>query len=616
MTGRHDERHLTIIGMGPRGLSILRQFVELAPQLPPRLPLTIHLVDPGETGHGVHSSRQPAYLLTNTVASQVTMFADGHGPSFTEWADAAGYRRFGTDFLATGDGAGTPLDEHDYLPRGLLGEYLSWVFERTTGALPSGIRLVHHRDRAVDVEKTGDGRIAVRLARGFRIRSDFVVLATGHCQRTPTEQDIAFGRFAQVHAARNGRLHYCPHPYPVDRLRRITPDSTVAVQGFGLTAHDVISELTVGRGGCFEGTGAGMRYRPSGREPAIRLFSRQCLPFSARGVNQKGVVGQHKARFFTREAIRTTQGQLDFDAHVWPLLLKEMGYAYRTAQERRHIPPEDYRFGEDDQRAIHGIIDPLGNRTFADQQQFTRFFVDHVTDDLGQAELGNLTSPVKAATDVIRDTRAALREAVEFGGLTPQSHRSFVETYVPLMNRLAFGPPRRRNHELLALIRAGVVGLAGGPGCRVDADEREAKFAIHTDFVDDRETCHVDALVIARLDLFHPDSDRSPLTANLLTRGLVRPFANGGFQPGGIDIDHRGRPRTADGTVLPNVWAIGYVAEGPRFYTYALPRQGMPSKFGSDAQACVLDMVRQIQRRTETGGNDHVRAVRESASVS
>ena len=50
---------------------------------------------------------------------------------------------------------------------------------------------------------------------------------------------------------------------------KISPQAVVAIQGLGLTGHDVIAELTVGRGGRFAETGSRLRYLPSGREPRL-----------------------------------------------------------------------------------------------------------------------------------------------------------------------------------------------------------------------------------------------------------------------------------------------------------------------------------------------------------
>ncbi|MFI6685550.1 FAD/NAD(P)-binding protein [Streptomyces sp. NPDC050485] len=614
---------ITIVGMGPRGLGILQHIAQGARQLAAGVELEVHLVDPRESGQGVHSSRQPDHLLTNTLASQLTMFTGESGPSFTEWADQAGYRRFDRAYYRTGEACGEPIGEHDYLPRNMLGEYLSFVFDRTVAQLPPHIRVVHHRSRALDVEER-QGTYVVRTEEGHEVASDFVFLATGHCGRTPTDDDVTFANFVADHQARNDRLAYVTDPYPVDVLQHIAPGSTVAIQGFGLTAHDAIAALTVGRGGRFEGDGQEMRYLPSGREPSILLFSRQCLPAAARGINQKGIAGDYKPRFFTLDAVRDlrrqaeqTRGipQIDFETELVPLLLRELGYVYRTTSEQRHIEPDEYEFGAPDQAAIAGIIDPLLGKAFGDLNEFREFFVEFVTDDLHHAERGNVSSPVKAATDAIRDVRAGLREAVDFGGLTPASHRVFNNRWVPLMNRVSFGPPRRRNYELLALMKAQVADLAGGPGCRVTPDQEAARFAIETQFTGTRAVRHADVLVTARLDLFHPETDSSPLTARLLARGLIRPYANGTYQPGGLDITPAGRVIGKTGEPLAGVWALGYPVEGPRYYTYYLPRAGQPSRFTAEAKAAVADMWQLIDTTVIEEGDAHVRPERQPVSI-
>src|SRR5471032_1697123 len=134
----HEERSamkrisVTIIGVGPRGLSVLERIAAMAGQH--QLLLDVALVEPGECGPGVHSTRQPQHLLINTIASQVTLFpAPGAvqyppvcaTPSLTEWARQAGYRRVGERYYRLGEQGGADITEADYLPRSLLGEYLA-----------------------------------------------------------------------------------------------------------------------------------------------------------------------------------------------------------------------------------------------------------------------------------------------------------------------------------------------------------------------------------------------------------------------------------------------------------------------------------------------------------
>ena len=305
---------VTIVGMGPRGLSVLERIAAIAGSR--QLLLDIILLEPGECGPGVHATRQPQHLLINTVASQVTMFpalgAVHHAPlcatpSLTAWARQSGYRRFGDSYHRIA-GAGADITESDYLPRSMLGEYLAWAYQQVAAALPACVTLTHHRQRANDLWQQQDGRTAIELESGFIVHSDFVFLTTGHGRNRPSDLDAALAKFAQDHARYNSRLSFVRHVYPLDKLARIGPEARVAIQGLGLSAHDVIAELTVGRGGAFvrqpngEPDGQGrpgvLRYQRSGREPTLTLCSRNCLPYAARGINQKGLDGRHQPHYF------------------------------------------------------------------------------------------------------------------------------------------------------------------------------------------------------------------------------------------------------------------------------------------------------------------------------
>jgi uncharacterized NAD(P)/FAD-binding protein YdhS len=594
--------------MGPRGLTVLERILEHSRLLPAGVRLYIDAFDDGEPGEGVHRSRQPDHLLINTVASQVTMFAPSslvggeNGVSLVQWANATGYRRVGERFVRDAGEEGTVITDADHLPRSLLGEYLSWFYRRLVDKLPSTIRVVHRRSRVIDLVERGDGFDLV-LENGEAQQADYVFLSTGHGYRKPTDEDRAFSAFVERHAGHNENLAYFASPYPVERLAHIPSSATVAVQGFGLTAHDVISALTLGRGGRYVEQNGKLTYLRSGDEPNILLFSRQCLPFAARGINQKGLTGRHRPRFFTPDAIAakrravlaaTGDARIDFKVDVLPLVIREMAYAYRSAATGEEVPVDGFEPTAEEVRTIESILWPLQGRTFGSFAEFREFFDALLKADLSEAFKGNLTSPVKAATDVLRDTREALRAAVEYGGLTPLSHRYFVEDFNATTNRISFGPPKQRNVEYLALREAGLIDIAAGPGARVVADDAHACFRIQASYAERVEWSHADVLVVARLDGYSPLTDASPLSANLLARGLIRAYYNGDYHPGGIDIDASLHPIGASGTARRNIWALGFVVEGPHFYTHALPRPQIASRQTHDAQVCVLELFAAI----------------------
>jgi uncharacterized NAD(P)/FAD-binding protein YdhS len=605
---------VTIIGMGPRGLSILERIAACARGTPCRL--QVNLVEPNECGPGVHSTRQPQHLLINTVASQVTIFPSRDSvaiapvcatPSLTEWARAQGFRRFGEQFhQVEPDSGGAEVTDTDYLPRQLLGQYLAWAFGAVCAALPGAVSVRHLRHRAFDMHQQPDGSFVVELENGYQVPSDFVFITTGHSRNNLSDEESWYRKFAQDHARYNNKLAFVRHVYPLEQLVSIGSDAAVAIQGLGLTAHDVIAELTVGRGGRYLAAGAGLHYVRSGREPKLQLFSRNCLPASARGVNQKGLAGRHQARFFTREAVRLLRAQalrergtpqLDFDRDLLPLLIREMGFAWHSAQAGAAPDPAGYEADQAARAAIDALLFPLRGRSFADPAEFAAFFIGMMTEDLQQARRGNLASPIKACADVLRDVRAVLQDVVEHAGLTPTSHRKFLSVYNPAINRVTFGPPRMRNEQLLALIEAGVLAIAAGPNTAVRIDEERSQFALHTRCGSGTVTQHADALVIARLDVYSPETDDTPFSRNLLRRGIIRPYYNGTFHPGGLDIDRANHPRGRSGRVCTNVWAVGYLAEGAHYYTHALPRPQLHSRQVLDADRCVDELFQAL-----TGG--------------
>lgn len=628
---------ITLIGMGPRGLSLLERIAAHARVHP--VSLQLNLVDPGDCGPGVHSARQPQHLLINTLASQVTLFPFHDAvelapsfptPSLTEWARGAGYRRFGEQFFQVGQDAegaagGVEIGDTDYLPRQLLGRYLSWAYAQIVAALPPGVVVNHLRHRAIDMFQQPDGSFVVELDSGYSVSSDFAFITTGHSRNNLTDEESWCRKFAQDHARYNSKLCFIRHVYPLDKLVRIGSDATVAIQGLGLTGHDVVAELTLGRGGRYAPNGTGLRYIASGQEPRLLLFSRNCLPACARGINQKGLNGRHHARFFTREAVRALReealrlrgsSQLDFEREVLPLVIQEMGYAWRCAHDGVAPDAQHYAVGEAERGAIDAMLFPLRGRSFAGPAAFATFFTCLLADDLSEARRGNLGSPVKAAADVLRDARAVLQDMIEHGGLSAASHRKFLSVYNPAINRVTFGPPRQRNEQLLALIEAGVLTVDIGPNAAIRIDEDRSQFALHTRFAQASSVQYVDALVVARLDVYSPETDDSELMRNLLKRGTIRPFYNGTFHPGGIDIDADNHPLSRAGRPALNLWALGYVTEGPQYYTYALPRPQMASRQVADAERCVRALFAALDEReaAQRRSRPRARARAESAA--
>ncbi|MFF3111082.1 FAD/NAD(P)-binding protein [Kitasatospora sp. NPDC057904] len=566
MTSKHVS--IAIVGGGPRGLSILERICGI-PQIPWES-LSIHLIDPNHPGSGTHYPSQPNHLLMNTIAGQVTVFRTGDssapgqpasGPGLAEWA-------------------GVP--ENTYLPRGVLGRYLAHSYRLLRRQAPDTIRVHEHRASAHTLRALRDRSWVLNLSDGAIVAADFVFLTTGHGTNHPTEEDQAVQQFVADHHRANPRLRYVRNCYPLQKLDTIEAGARVAVRGMGLSAIDAVASLTVGRGGRFV-TGADGEpvYRPSGDEPRIHVYSRSGRVFSPRAVNQKTPADAHRPSVLTADELRNlrrTHGQLDFESHLLPLLRAELRAAAEAVGGPADLPEVD---------SLLRRPEPGPPRTLGAYQSDLVGFL--ATDERRAAE-GNLKNPVKAAADALRDLRDELRLAVEHRGLTPASHQRFCRVYAPMLNAVAAGPPASRSREWRALFAAGVLHLGAGPGATARLDPESAEFVLDSALQSSPPT-RFDVLVGASVDPFLPEHDASPLTRSLLSAGHARPFANGWFRPGGFDVDTAGRLIDAEGSVVPNICALGHITEGAHYFTNMLPAPGVDSRITADAAAAVQAMV-------------------------
>ncbi len=345
---------VAIVGLGSRGLSVLERIVTLADKAGPAAgEVRVEVIDPACTGAGVHDPAQPDYLMLNTICSQLSMFPDLHtvgpgaqwpGPSLHQWANERGLL-LAEDGFTVGD-RGRPIRPTDFLPRRVLGEYLEWFLSEVRERVPAHVRLLLHRAAALDISAGPDDDLAVDLSDGSRVLARYAFLTTGYTGN------------GDPSAARHGQVIAEPYPLP-ERAAPVAPAQTVAISGFGLSAMDLVSCLTVGRGGRYVQDQGALRYVPSGAEPALLLYSRSGLPCRARPLVTKFDV-PHEPLVCTNAAIDALRarlgGQLDFDRDVLPLIHAEMRIAYRLGQARQGGPGVE-----------QGLLRDLADAVAADQ---------------------------------------------------------------------------------------------------------------------------------------------------------------------------------------------------------------------------------------------------------
>jgi hypothetical protein len=358
-----NEYNIVIIGGGPMCTYALERLAALLPkaELSKRLRVSV-FERTGRFGAGEpHSDIQPTTSYMNRIAGQIALAADESNlessqllpkamrPTFYEWCRAK--------YAETGENQ-FDLQPRDVPRRYLHGLALRDMFQRYISHLRAarGISVDLYAAEVTDVVRQFDGEAPYRIRVGapfeFALPAHHILFVTGHSWNHPRPESTA-AKLAD-HARNRPAARYIPYAYPLEdhvTEEAVPPGSIVGVRGLGLTAIDVFLHLTEGRGGAFVPIGtpgpvAKLRYLKSGREPALMVgFSPSGMLTSCRPQNAKegDVTLEHKAVFFTIAAIRSLREtfgvgsnvaggrhrrQLDFERHVFPLVVLEMAYVY------------------------------------------------------------------------------------------------------------------------------------------------------------------------------------------------------------------------------------------------------------------------------------------------
>jgi len=222
------------------------------------------------------------------------------------------------------------------------------------------------------------------------------------------------------------------------------------------------------------------------------------------------------------------------------------------------------------------IENPLSDYDFADGNSYKNKTLQIIDRDLWEARRGNLSSPLKYACDTVwRDYRPVFTDCVDFGGLTPASHKMFLSRYVAIHNRIADGPSLTVIEKLRTMIAEDVIEIRLGPRPDIYFDPNTSQFR-SVSRIDQREETF-DRLVLCFLEMFNPEGDESPLFRNMLNSGIISKWesrSEDGSQvfECGIALNGSLNPISSDGRIRKRLTFIGPPIEGIRFFHHTLSR--------------------------------------------
>jgi hypothetical protein len=409
-------------------------------------------------------------------------------------------------------------------------------------------------------------------------------------------------------------------PYPVEYFDiPLPPGAPIAIAGMGLVAFDLLTALTIGRGGTYEAQGDRMRYIPSGREPDIFLYSRSGVPYCAKSAHGVDPYGDYQPVVCTPEmfteltnpAGSPLRRRVDFRNDLLPLLFAEMQGRYYThaaylkggapaALAARKQLQEGWKGGTYGRvvsrlEPSYGRFDPASyvfagaGSTYESSDEYQSHVYEMVETDLDEAlTVGG--SPIKAAQEVTRILRDQLRSVIEFGGLSLESYVDFQSNVRGRINRLEAGPPPLRSQQLLGLLDAGMIHVPFGPDPDVTATENGAVTIRSTKLAKPYEAT-VNGVVRGHLDLPSLTRSSSPLLRRLYAKGRLTQLSYGDTTVGSVSISEDFHPYDVEGRLQPNLSLLGVLTEGVRYFTHYLPSPRSRLRAVFDAQHCVERII-------------------------
>ena len=543
---------VAFVGGGPRTAGVLERLAANRPELF-AAPLAIHVIEPHAPGSGrIWRHDQHPGLLLNSAAADITMFTDASVTCEGPAADGPGLAVWAAGLL---DGTITDvprlapelwdqlhaLTGTSFPTRQLQSVYLEWFFRRAVSALGADVEVTVHRDTAVAIDSDGGG-YRLRLHGGGTVDADVVVSALGHTDSLPDGASAHLTGFAARHRA----FHAAPS-YTTDiDYSALAPGQDVIVSGMGLAFVDLVVLLTEGLGGQFrEAPDGGLTYVPSGAEPRLWAGSRRGVPYHSKISSTLRGEPAASPRFFTAapiEELLARHGELDFHAHLWPLIAKDAGYGYYrelfTGYPERvsvsweefsdHFDVLDWYSPERERLVLESVPDagfhldlerldhPFAGRAFGGHDDVQRAVADYIEHDLRLR-----TSPDHSETLAL--FIALLNVYMDLGRLVPaerlnaRSQQAVHGWWHGFFSFVDSGPPPHRLRELLALHRAGVLQFLG-PGLEISTDEESGRFVAAA--AQGRVRVSAAALIEARLPGPAVAGSVNPLLRFLHTSGL------------------------------------------------------------------------------------------------
>ncbi|MDE8755257.1 FAD/NAD(P)-binding protein [Pectobacterium polaris] len=294
--------------------------------------------------------------------------------------------------------------------------------------------------------------------------------------------------------------------------------------------------------------------------------------------------------------VSTRPEDAEVACHIYRTLTDEIVDTIQAPILLRALGPEKIRWQHSPRLVAHkfdwqAIFYPFASRPPHSSRQRKQQILIWLSKDLDAARQGNIRNPVKACCDgVWRDLRTVFSSACDFGGLTPASHKNFIQQWLPHYNRLSNGASIEVMEKMEALVRQDIVVLP--TAAKISSKTLGNTFILHYGGKKRR----VNHVVCARVHPFDARYQVNPLYPDMLAKGIIQLWVNRSsvtdfFIPGAVRITPEFHPVMHDGTVDDRLTFLGSPAEGACFFQNTAARPAANSSVLSAMHHWAAELV-------------------------
>lgn len=536
-----DRLQLAVVGAGPKGLYAVDSLFNELRNKGDNQNISLHWwtasssIGPGPN-YCIH---QPEYWLINNCIGHVDAWMPSHTRrsyelSMLQWLD-----KFKMIEV-------TPRPT-DFASRALVGCYLQYVAYEILKNIPDQVELIIYTQAVQKIYEQEESILTLASATE-KCNAHSILMATGHCY---SNQSIVKNRVQTT------TLNNCINTiYPASQLDAIPDQVRVGIIGMGLSFVDAALHLTEGRGGKFDDSN---QYRSSGKECILYPFSRSNLLMVPRGPVVEEA--SYQLNYLTpkwQDKVRrlSASRKLDFVSDVLPLLSKEFEFAYYSTllsqRDERKVYQYIAQLNQKDRFNFHEFIFKGFDPAFTGDVHSLQY-LEYM---IAEAEKGELSSPLIAASAVWRLISPFISEIYAFGGFNGSSQQLLDQKYLGAFNRISYGPPIVNMQKIASLIQAGYIHLQFDSNVEVTYDSSTRKYLLSVQ----RQNMEIDYLVDARMAKPDLKKNNSTLYNYMWQQKLIEPLDNQGYHPGCMQLDASGS--TAIKNKKYSIYAYGTNTEG------------------------------------------------------